>query len=148
MQDIKQFAEKILDSIPFSKFLGLKVENLNVDNAEISLQTRPEFIGNHVQGILHGGVISSVIDSLGGLIVMINAYQRVLDRTYEEQVAQLGKVGTIDLRVDYLRPGRGEQFRADGHVLRSGNKVTVTRMNMYNDEKELIAVGTGTYLIG
>ena len=57
-------------------------------------------------------------------------------------------MGTIDLRVDYLRPGRGTHFLAEARLLRAGNKVAVTRMELHNDKEELLAVGTGTYLCG
>jgi len=52
------------------------------------------------------------------------------------------------LRVDYLRPGTGKNFTAKGWILRTGNKVSVTRMELHNDQQELIAVGTGTYTVG
>ncbi len=145
---IKPLAIKVIESIPFSRFLGLKIESIDEDIAKVSLTARPEFIGNHVQGILHGGVISSVLDTVGGIIVMVNVYQRYVDATPEEQIAKLAKVGTIDMRVDYLRPGRGETFHAEATILRSGNKVAVTRMNFLNNEGEIIACGTGTYLMG
>ena len=65
----------------------------------------------------------------------------------EEKLERLAKFGTIDLRVDYLRPGRGKYFIAQGSVLRTGKKIAVTRMELHNDEKVLIAVGTGTYAV-
>ena len=55
---------------------------------------------------------------------------------------------TIDLRVDYLRPGKGAWFDASAEVIRTGKRVVVTRMEMLNDESTLIAVGTGTYIVG
>jgi uncharacterized protein (TIGR00369 family) len=66
----------------------------------------------------------------------------------EEIERRMSRVGTIDLRVDYLRPGRGAFFRANSKIMRAGNKVTVTRMELFNDTDVLVAVGSGTYLIG
>ena len=60
----------------------------------------------------------------------------------------LSKLGTIDMRVDYLRPGRGKRFDAVSTLLRAGNKVAVVRTELHNDEGYLIAVSTGTYLVG
>ena len=65
----------------------------------------------------------------------------------EEGMARLGRLGTIDLRVDYLRSGSGESFRAEGRILRGGNRVAVTRMELFDDSGTLIAVGTGTYIV-
>jgi acyl-coenzyme A thioesterase PaaI-like protein len=50
--------------------------------------------------------------------------------------------------VDYLRPGKGTEFLATGVVMRAGRKVAVTRMEMHSDAGVLIAVGTGTYIVG
>ena len=57
-------------------------------------------------------------------------------------------MSTVDLRVDYLQPGKGEVFTATATILRTGKKLAVTRMEVYNDEQCLIAVGTGTYTLG
>jgi len=57
-------------------------------------------------------------------------------------------LGTIDLRVDCLRPGIGEAFRAPGFALWTGSRVAVSRMELRNDTGTLIAVGTGTYIVG
>jgi uncharacterized protein (TIGR00369 family) len=61
---------------------------------------------------------------------------------------KLAKLGTIDRRIDYVRPGRGESFRASARILRTGNKVAVIRMELHNEDDVLIALGTGTYLVG
>ena len=57
-------------------------------------------------------------------------------------------MSTIDIRVDYLLPGRGEVFTAKAHIIRRGSKVAVTRMQLTNEKDELIALGTATYLVG
>ncbi len=63
----------------------------------------------------------------------------------EEIAAKLSRMGTIDLRVDYLRPGRGEHFTSAG-VLHSGNKVAVARVEHHDGLH--IATATATYLVG
>jgi len=54
----------------------------------------------------------------------------------------------VDLRIDYLRPGAGNEFTATAWVIRAGNKFAVTRMELHNEKNDLIAVGTGTYAMG
>jgi len=56
-------------------------------------------------------------------------------------------VSTIDLRVDFLRPGLGKWFVATAYTLRTGNRVAVTRIELHNDRNDLIAVGTGSYVV-
>jgi uncharacterized protein (TIGR00369 family) len=57
-------------------------------------------------------------------------------------------VATIDLRVDYLRPGRGKHFVASAKVVRLGNRIAVTHMELVNDEGELISTGAAAYVVG
>ncbi|MNC28772.1 hypothetical protein D3C75_769950 [compost metagenome] len=57
-------------------------------------------------------------------------------------------MGTIDLRVDYLRPGRGQRFTASSSLLRAGNKVAVARVELHNEDQLHIASATATYMVG
>ncbi len=52
------------------------------------------------------------------------------------------------MRIDYLVPGKGMHFVASGNILRVGNKVGVVRTELRNEQDVLIAVGTGTFLVG
>lgn len=134
--------------IPFNKVLGLKVESLMVEDVRVKFEMKDAFIGNYVQGILHGGVISAVLDTTGGLTASLGALEKMKGQTAEEIGKSLTKIGTIDLRIDYLRPGKGNYFVATGSIMRAGRRVSVTRMELYNDQNVLIAVGTGTYIVG
>lgn len=136
------------ERMPFHKLLGLKILSLHLDEVKLRIDMRDELIGNFVHGILHGGVIASVLDTAGGMIAIANSFQRKEHLTETERMMGIDKTSTIDLRVDYLRPGRGQYFIATSSVLRSGRKVAVTRMELHNDEGILIAVGTGCYLVG
>ena len=73
---------------------------------------------------------------------------KMYGQSFEEIAERFAITGTIDLRVDYLRPGLGKHFAATGSILRTGKKVSVTRMELHNDKGILIAVGTGTYVVG
>jgi len=97
--------------------------------------------------MLHGGVISSVIDATGGLAAFIGIQKQMRGKTLEAKLERSGRISTIDLRVDFLRPGLGKRFVVTAYTLRTGNKVTVTRIELHNDQNELIAVGTGSYLV-
>lgn len=134
--------------IPFNRMLGIRVVSLGRERVVLDLPMKDELIGNFVQGILHGGVISSLLDVTGGAMALIGALERHRELPGHERMARLSKLGTIDLRVDYLRPGRGRTFTAHAVPLRSGNKVTVVRSELHSDDGTLVAVGTGTYLCG
>ena len=133
---------------PFLEFLGITVESLDTDSLCIKLAMRDELRGYPGDGALHGGVISAMIDIVGGTVVAWNLLKDNKEHDMQEQIKRLQKMSTVDLRVDYLRPGKGEMFTATASVLRTGKKLAVTRMELYNDEQCLIAVGTGTYTLG
>jgi uncharacterized protein (TIGR00369 family) len=114
----------------------------------MAFSTREDLIGNIFHRTLHGGVISSVLDAVGGLTASASLVVRAAGLSEEKVKAMFAQVGTIDLRVDYLRPGRGERFTASGRIMRSGRKVAVVRMEMHNQDGLLVAVGTGTYMVG
>ncbi len=136
------------ERIPFNKLVGMELVYVGKDRVDIKLNMKPELIGNYIHGNLHGGVISSVLDVAGGCIAVVGAYERTKGQPEEKRQEVLSKIGTIDMRVDYLRPGRGAWFLATARVLRTGNKVAVTRMELHNDQDDVIALGTGTYLCG
>ena len=134
--------------IPFNQLLGMQLTELSNEQAVMHLPMKDELIGNFTQGILHGGVIASVLDVVGGAMAMVGAVSRHQHLPAAERMAKLAKLGTIDMRIDYLRPGRGQSFNASAVLLRSGNKVAVVRSELHADDGTLIAVGTGTYLCG
>ena len=134
--------------MPFDVLLGVKVEHLSMEEVKVKIEMREELIGNFVRGSLHGGVISSVLDLTGGLIASVELLKDLEGKDIDEVGRRLARVGTIDLRIDYLRAGKGAHFIASGSILRKGNKVAVVRTELTNNRKSLIAAGTGTYLIG
>lgn len=138
---------QITDRIPFNRVLGLAIESLEPERATVRLNMRPELVGNFVRGSLHGGAISTTLDYVGGLVAFLGTLKKAPSRSVDTLVERFARIGTIDLRVDYLRPGIGAHFIATGYVLRTGSKVAVTRMELHNDAGELIAVGTAAYVV-
>ena len=145
LQLLKEITE---EKIPFNKLIGMKIETLDLDKIGIRFEMRPELVGNFTRGNLHGGVISSVLDVTGGMVAWIGIMKKMEGQSFDKISERFNKIGTIDIRVDYLRPGLGEYFIATGSTLRTGNKVSVSRMELHNDKGILIAVGTGTYVVG
>lgn len=133
--------------MPFHRLLGIRIASLTPDDVRVRIDMREELIGNFARRILHGGVISAVLDLTGGLIALAELLKHLGALPVEELAKRFARAGTIDMRVDYLRRGQGEYFIASGSVLRRGNKVAVIRTELTNDQNLLIAAGTGTYLI-
>ena len=143
---IEFFVQKISHS--FNDVLDFSIDSTTFDVGVITFDLRDELLGNPIYRTLHGGVISSILDIAGGHTVYLQVFKEVREKPFEKQVERLSKIGTIDLRVDYIRPGKGEHFTATGSILRLGNKIAVTRMELHNEADVLIAVGTGTYTVG
>ena len=85
-------------------------------NILFRLPADEKLIGNPSLPALHGGVISTLLDTCGGAAVF-SSLDNVRDRT-----------STVDLRVDYLRPGRMETLVAEACIVRAGNKVAVVSL--------------------
>ena len=136
------------EQLPFNRVLGLRVMQVDQEGATMRFPMRDDLVGNSFQRTLHGGVISAVLDAVGGLTVLASLVERAAGKSEENATDMISRTGTIDLRVDYLRPGRGQWFAASGRIMRAGRKVAVARMEMHNHDDLLVAVGTGTYMIG
>jgi uncharacterized protein (TIGR00369 family) len=136
------------EKMPFNKYLGLKIDSISRDGAVVRIDMRDDLIGNYEKNIIHGGVISSILDFAGGVIAQIHVLNEMKDISMDKLVKRLSSMGTIDMRIDFIRPGRGAHFLATGHILRLGHKIAVTRTEFVNDEGVLIAVGTSTYIVG
>jgi acyl-coenzyme A thioesterase PaaI-like protein len=132
----------------FNDVLDFSLDSPTLEEGIVTFELRDELIGNPIFRTLHGGVISSILDLTGGHTVHLQVFKEIRDKPFDKQIERISKIGTIDLRIDYLRPGRGKHFTAKGSILRMGKKVAVTRMELRNEESVLIAVGTGTYTVG
>jgi len=129
---IKHITEK---AVPFNRELGLTLLHADDGKATLRFDFQEKLVGNFLTHVLHGGVISAVLDVVGASAVM---------STFDRE-NPLHDLGTVDLRVDYLRPGSGVHFTATGQVMRPGRILSAVRMELHNDQNDLIAIGTAIY---
>lgn len=132
-------------AIPFNQMLGLQLEHLTTKDVSMSFEMKDELIGNYLSGILHGGVISSVLDMAGGMVVMASALDKHPNASIVELASIVSRCYTIDLQISYLSPGKGESFIAKSDLIKAGSTISFTRMELLNHKDELIATATGTY---
>ena len=111
------------ESIVFNTVLGLKIASIKPEQVIAHIAMRPELVGHYSFNRLHGGVISAGLDAMGGLAVMAAIGARHMDEAPLQRLHRFGKLGTIDLRIDYLRPGIGECFELRAEVMRLGSRV-------------------------
>ena len=137
------------ERIPFNGSLGLEVEHIGPDRVSLGFDMEDRFVGNFMRRILHGGVISAVLDATAGLVAFLGVARRMDPATsIEDKLERFSRIGTIDLRIDYLRPGVGERFTASAETLRAGRRIAVIRMDLHNEKGEHIATGTCAYIVG
>jgi uncharacterized protein (TIGR00369 family) len=135
------------EKISFNKVIGLRIDTLQANGATAHIDMRPELVGHYAHQRLHGGVISATLDAMGGLAVMAAIGARHLDETPDARLMRFAKLGTIDLRIDYLRPAVGPRFMARAEVLRLGSRVASTRMEFFDAEQRLLSTGAGAYIV-
>ena len=133
--------------ISFNQVLGLKVQSLQPGDVRMRLDMRPELVGHYSYGRLHGGVISASLDALGGMALMVALGEKYCDENAEQVMHRFGRMGTIDLRVDFLRQGIGSHFIGQAEVTRLGGRIGSTQMRMLNDQGTLIATAAASFVI-
>ncbi len=133
-----------MNQSPFVAFTGI---TLNYENGQMvgRVSLKSEMIGNVNFQILHGGMTATILDTIGGLAGMFEIYKQA-QGTYEEQTKKAQRLATVDLRVDYLAPGRGKEFIATAEIIRMGRKGCTTTMLLVNDEGKKIAHGIASYV--
>jgi uncharacterized protein (TIGR00369 family) len=139
---------KIFDEmIPFNRVLGLKITSLAPDGVKGRIDMRPELIGHFISQRLHGGVISAGLDAMAGVAVMAAIGARHMDEAPLQRLHRFGRLGTIDLRIDYLRPATGDHFELRANVMRLGSRVATARMEFLAADGTLLASGAAAYIV-
>lgn len=131
---LRQLAEEL---IPFNKFLGVRLGAMDRGRVELEIPWRDELVGDPFRPAMHGGVISALADAAGGA---------ALWSTFDHPGQ---RVSTIDLRIDYLRPGRLEAIVAEAVVVRAGRTIGVVDVRVFHPSSrdEVMATGKGVYSI-
>lgn len=128
------------NDIPFNRFLGMRLHAVHRGHCVLRLPWRDELVGDVTRSAVHGGVISALLDTAGGC-----ACFAMLDRPND-------RLSTVDLRVDYLRPGSPADLYCEGRVVRMGNRVAVATMVLHcgalpgpDADDASVATGQGVY---
>jgi uncharacterized protein (TIGR00369 family) len=135
------------EKIVFNQVLGLKITQIHPERVVATIAMKPELIGHYAHNRLHGGVISAGLDAMGGLACMAAIGARHMNEPPEQRLQRFAKLGTIDLRIDYLRPAIGEHFELRAEVMRLGSRVASTRMEFLGADSQLLCCGSSAYIV-
>ena len=141
---LRQMNEEL---ISFHKVLGLQLVEVTPQRARARMLMKPELVGHFMSGRIHGGAISAALDAMAGVAVMAAIAAKHMDEPVMQRMQRFGKLGTIDLRVDFLRQGIGHVFGVNAEVLRLGSRVASTRMEFVAEDGTLLATGAAAYIV-
>ena len=136
-ENYQAFKELIEQNIPFNNFLGMRLHILEKGRCALALPFREELVGDFRRNALHGGVVSTLVDTCGGFTVWTMC--DIND-----------KIATIDMRVDYLKPTpAGKTIIAESTIKLLGNRVGNTHTVVYAEDspRRILAEGRSVYNI-
>lgn len=125
------------DGIPHCRELGLRVMDVGEQAIVVKLPYQERLVGDPESGVLAGGAITTLIDTVCGMAV-------------QAALRRLTAIATLDLRIDYLRPSApGEDLIAVAECYRTTRHIAFVRSHAHNgDPERAVAHCVGTFMIG
>src|SRR6201991_1605871 len=121
----------------YGHIAGLQLDRFAPAEAWSSLPYRPVFVGDTETGVLHGGVVTAMLDESCGMAV-----QLALDGS--------SAIATLDLRIDYQKPATpGLAIRAHSLCYRVTRSIAFVRSTAYQEsEDDPVATATACFMVG
>lgn len=128
---------RLFETMPHVRELGMSVIELRHKHGLMRIPCAEKLIGNSKTGVVHGGVVTTLLDTLSGLVVMASIPEKT-------------PLATLDLRIDYLRPALAEQdiFASAECYEVTENIAFVRGMAYQNTFRKPIAHCAGTFMVG
>lgn len=126
----------VFRNAPHHLALGIELTDISPASASARLPYQPQFVGNPITGVVHGGVVTTLLDTVGGVAVMTALDAKVT-------------VATLDLRIDYLRPSHAnEDIFATVSCYKITTHVAFARGTAFNgDPDDPIAAMSATFAL-
>ncbi len=121
--------KEMIENDPFLRLLGVRVEKIEKGSCRLALDFKDDLkrFGN----IMNGGATATLADAAGGCAAL----------SYN-----LGKNEvTVDLDISYLKPISDGPVIAESSVVKGGENIAFTLINIYDGKGNLCAVAKGTY---
>jgi len=127
--------DRFVKTIPHNQALGIEFVDAEPGAAILRLPYDARLAGNPDTGTVHGGVITSLIDSAGGLAVFC-------------ALPEIETIATLDLRIDYMKPATPEHAliaRADCYK-RTRSIAFVRALAYHDDPNDPVATAAGAFM--
>lgn len=136
LEQLRQFLAQPEHRSPHNQFLGMEIVYIEHGRAVVRVPYAARLAGNATTGVLHGGVITTVLDSACGVAVIAALGQRM-------------GIATLDLRIDYLKPATpGEAVTAAAHCYKVTRNICFVRALAYHaDRADPIANCAASFMI-
>lgn len=122
-------------ALPFVRALGAEVVSVTPGVGKMKLPWREDLVGDPRSGILHGGVITTLLDNASGMAVF-------------SSLREIMQIATLDLRIDYLRPPAPKQdIHAEATCYRMTRAIAFVRGRAYQEPGGDIAASVATFML-
>lgn len=129
---MNQAARQMIEALPFSKALSMRLEAFEHGRAVISMPWDERLVGDPQSGVIHGGAVSALMDTTAGASVMA-------------RTDGPGITATLDLRIDYMRPARpGQRLTCEAECYHATRSVAFVRATARDEEDNPVPVATAT----
>jgi uncharacterized protein (TIGR00369 family) len=128
---------EVMEGMPHGREIGMRLHSSADGNAVLSVPYDERLVGDPETGILHGGVMTVLLDTASGSAVM-------------SKQTKMSAIATLDLRIDYMRPATpGKAVFAAAECYRLTRSVGFTRAVAYHDDPDdPIASAAGAFMLG
>lgn len=130
MNNMEELKKTLYERIPYYSTLGLDLKEMGNGRATFQLNLRKELTQN---GMVHGGVIASMIDSACACAAISLVYPD-------------GYITTIDLQIEFLKPVSKGSILAKAKCIKGGKNIYFCKAKVWNEENELISTGSSQLL--
>ncbi len=130
-------ARLIMETVPFARALGMEAMRVEKGYASARLSWRADLVGDLRSGVLHGGVVTALLDSLSGVAVA-------------SALESLTSIATLDLRIDYMRGSEpGRDLHAEARVIRLTRRIAfVQALAFHENAADPVATASAAFMLG
>ena len=128
--------QSLISHVPHAVAIGMTVVDVKADEAWIRMPYSDFLVGNPETGVVHGGVITTLLDNAAGIAVMA-------------ALEEVTSIATLDLRIDYMRPATPKRdIIGHAHCYKITQNVAFARCVAYHDDpSDPIATAVGSFMM-